>query len=193
MKRLNLVILLAIITLVTGGGVLAQEEPERQPRKFGIGIERSDVSALEDRGGDYQGVVTGFYLPIQATPKTRFEPKIGILRYADTEREDSYTRLDALVGYFGLITRGDYQFYYGARAGFLVRVIKSQDEGDSFSTWTQRRGYLTPAIGGEYYFSPYFSLGGEARLVFSSFDEDEEARQSFMASEIAVMIRFYIP
>lgn len=179
--------------LILSSGLGAQDEPERQRRKSGIGIEMSDVSALEDRGGDYQGVVTGFYLPIQATPKTRFEPKIGILRYADTDREDSFTRLDALAGYFGIISRGDYQFYYGARAGFLVRVIKSQDEGDSFDRWTQRRGYVTPVIGGEYYFSPYFSLGGEARLIFSSYDEDDDGKQSYAASEVAVMIRFYIP
>lgn len=192
MKRPHLVILLTVITLVTGGGISAQEKPESPPRKFGIGIEISDVSAFEDRGGDYQGVVTGIYLPIQGTAKTRFEPKIGILRYADVDTKESTTRLDALAGYFGLIRRGNYQLYYGARGGFLVYVHKSQDEAGGFDSWTQRRGYLSPVIGGEYCFSPYFSLGGEARQVFSSYDEDE-ADMSYTATEVAVMIRFYIP
>lgn len=193
MRKLNPIALSCIIMLVIRGGVLAQEEPERQPKKFGIGIEISDVSAFEDRGGDYQGVVTGIYLPIESTRKTRFEPKIGILRYTDVDTEESWTRLDALAGYFGRIKRGDYQFYFGARGGFMIYVHKSQDEGGGFDRWTQRRGYLTPVIGGEYYFSPYFSLGGESRLVFSSYDEDEEGKQAYTASEVAVMARFYVP
>jgi hypothetical protein len=192
MKMPDLIALFSIIILVTGECVLAQDKPGRKPGKFGIGIELSDVSALEDRGGDYQGVVTGFYLPIQGTAKTRFEPRIGITRYADIDTEESWTRIDALAGYFGLIRRGDYQFYYGARGGLLVYVHKSQDEGGGFERFTKRRKYLTPVIGGEYYFAPYFSLGGEARLVFSNYDE-EEADMSYFATEIAVMIRFYVP
>jgi hypothetical protein len=126
-------------------------------------------------------------IPLDIAGVFRIEPDIGFFHYA-TNNEDGddhkSTGVRPNLGLFGMIELSkDAMLTLGLRLGpqFVssksVTVISNPPDPDETITVSRSRidFLLSPAVGGEYYFSENFSLGAETQLNFVFVgDEDVE-------------------
>lgn len=179
---------------LTSPAVAQQSEP-----RGGIGIALSNL----DTGSLFTG---GFpaahvYVPFVISPGMRIEPELGVLKLED-DQDPSQDVSVYTLGVGLLFTRRvgeDLLAYVGPRLA-VSRV--SQPVDDPFgpasvdAVGTDLR--IAGAIGGEYFFSPRFSLGGEAQLAFTSVGDRDVSGVgtirggSSIATHALVFFRAYI-
>lgn len=118
----------------------------------------------------------GLYLPIDIGPSFRLEPEIGILRYTESARLDgvesgvALTNLRVGAGFLYRAALGENgQGYVGPRLALVLHSEEKRSpngEDDRTSTTTKSRSDFVLGLvgGGEYFFTPSFSLGAEAQL-----------------------------
>lgn len=169
---------IGLVLLVLSQAAQAQE---KRPQ-VGVGVSL-DVTPTGDFSLFDELHLTGrtgnIHVPIQVAPRVRLEPMIG---YAHESQETtngsatfkaSGTLWRVGVGLlFQLSSHEDFQAYAGGRVGLARRSAKFTDSDPNFPPPTttkasQKNTFLAAALGGEFYFSPRFSLGGEAQLVYT--------------------------
>lgn len=166
MKK-TIFILLFVLTFFAAS-ILLQGQEKRS--RIGIGI--SMGKEITSSNGS---VLTLFdfpsiYVPIIISSKFRLEPGIGFYRYSDsgTDWEESTTILSLSFGIFVVTRKDKVDIYYGVRNGLIC--IWDYDRYDWNGTERYERSktdyYFGPAMGGEYFFSKHFSLGGEVQLNY---------------------------
>lgn len=178
--------LISTLALLAGtAGTLAARQPpaaappqpqqqERPDPSWGIGVSLSPAAVLNLQSGSLVPIGLGdLYLPINASPTLRLEPEFGVLSTSSSTSgsgggsSSSATSLRVAVGIFSLLKRhGSAQLYVGPRIGIQRTSSSSTFPGNPTSTSSETDLMLAMALGGEYYFSPHFSLGGEAQLEY---------------------------
>jgi hypothetical protein len=147
-----------------------------------------------------------FYIPIIVAPSFRIEPHFGIVKYSgsDTDWEESYTVMDFGVGLFFLRWYGMVDLYFGARIGMMRYSYSEEYTWDTTTeTYDGSRSdlYLAPAFGGEYFFTPHLSLGGEIQFNYvmigdwdeeNGSDSDEDVNESLIKTKTLFFIRWYL-
>lgn len=149
---------------------------------FGVGVSldltpTGDFSLFEDFR--FPGRSGNIHFPIRISRSFRLEPMLG---YAHEHQRNaiggsSFDMKATLwrlgVGFlYQLRPQGDFQAYAGGRVGIRRRSQKITQTNPSFpppvtNKATQSDKFLAAVFGGEFSFSPHFSLGGEAQLSYT--------------------------
>ena len=92
---------------------------------------------------------------------------------------------------FGLYSvdslRNDFNIYYGAKLGviFSMESSSSRDDNDI------RLIYISPVLGGEYFFIPNFSISVEAALKLMIEDNEEGSNKHYFNTLTSLLLKFY--
>ena len=174
----------AVALLVVGLPLAAQDpaptppatEPAGTSRKWGVGVSLSPVAVfIEDSFGVLPFGFTNILVPIKVSPNTTFEPEIGLFRSSAESGGFSTSLTNFRLGFgllLGLQERGGIHPYIGPRFGLGRTTTKSDGFGGSTST-KQTSWQFSGVIGAQHFFSPHFSLGGEAQLTRASVGDQE--------------------
>ena len=163
MKKALVILFVMLLLVMFSNPANAQD---KEYRAFGLGVNLLDLSGLLSGNG------ASIYAPINLGPAFRIEPFLGFgttsYDYKDSEADDSHSGFQFGTGVYPTIRRGNAVIYIGGRIGVYLssdEYKNSQgdvDEEDSDFTFT-----IGPIVGGEYYFNPHISLGGEASIMYT--------------------------
>ena len=198
MKNISLVTILFLSYTCV---LFAQPDSTKHKIRFGIGVTIAPdfLIMYDEEINSLPTDFTNIYFPINSNPAFRFEPEIGIWRTKseDENSESSYMNIRFGVGLFAYKVKQKTAIYYGSRVG-MVRVSRKttykspsmvEDRHDSKSDI-----YFGIAVGGEYFFSDYFSLGAETQINYISigyYDDDSDSSTSLISSRALLVIRIY--
>jgi len=188
-------VLLLLLALIVCTPQVGSAQPERgQHPTFGLGVSANAVPVVPS-------VTDSINIPIGLTaPITffdvRLEPQLGFVRLNRSASEQSQTtRLISFgIGAFYLFRFDGLLLEPGLRVGF-TRVDRTIERtGSSASDFTVDM-FLGPAVGAEYYVSDSFSVGVEARLLYISVGQPQQAPPDRSASVLqtngAAFLRFH--
>jgi hypothetical protein len=190
MKKLALILVVLFTVLFLFNTVFAQEKGYRA---FGIGVNVIDYMS---------GAGSTIYLPINLGPSFRLEPMLGISNYAEDNDDDSeYSDTDFTIGLgiYPTIRKGDAVIYVGGRLGMIISSSEYTNSFDNTTKYSDFTFGIGPALGGEYYFSPHFSLGGEMAIMYHATTDkteyengnDIEDTSAGFETQSLVFVRFY--
>lgn len=148
-----------------------------------------------------------FYMPIIISSRFRIEPEIGLYRFSES---DEYWKQSATIftlgcGFFSMTRKEKVDIYYGVRLK-LARISWSEEYEYSWNGYQESEKdkfsktdfYISPAVGGEYFFNKHFSLGGEIQLnyiILGQWHMDEYENDDSSGSEIKsntlIFVRWY--
>lgn len=165
-------------------------DPATAQTRFGLGVGIGTGTA----GADFDGLgAIAVYVPIHAS-SIRIEPEVGLLRVSssDDDFEQSTTILQLGSGFFAnLSDEDDTMIYVGGRLGIQrsSSSFANNEEEESMTNF-----FIGPAVGGEHFLEDNFSLGGEARLIYLSFDEEANSGlfDSALYTNAVFFVRWYL-
>ncbi|MBN1409053.1 MAG: outer membrane beta-barrel protein [Calditrichaceae bacterium] len=193
MKKVTLILVLVFAVMVFFNPVTAQE---KEYRAFGIGINVLDLTGLNAGSG------STIYFPINVARGFRLEPLLGFnteaTDYDDENNESSYSDFLIGLGIFPTIRKGSAVIYVGGRFGIKFGSGEYTSPGDVTTEYSDFSFGIGPVLGGEYYFNPHLSLGGEMAIMYSStvdktdyeFGDEEDTRVNIETQGL-VFVRFY--
>lgn len=211
MKNSTIVLTILLICFAVSFQVAAQTDDTRIGLGVSLGKEVLASELLTITMLDNPSV----YMPIVINGKFRIEPEFSLMTYSGSNEEydvESHYKILVLgMGLFPQTRVGSVDIYYGIRLGIIstayhekyqdwdyvwdpvyqdYREITSTVENDE----SKMDFFVGPAIGGEYFFSEHFSLGGEiqANFVFlGQYDDDSETSESMFKMKPLVFVRWY--
>ena len=190
---------LLVLLLAAGLAVPARAQ---SPTRVGVGISLGTSGILGDVGGDEDGFSfpVAITLPILAG-RFRIEPEFGLVRTAssfEVNNEDVEFSTSAVQLGAGLAlqrVRASTAFYGGARGGVVLLSSDSDGTGSDDDDTESSILYVGPMVGGEYFFSDDFSLGGEAQVLLRLAGEDgvgdTESTETLTSTRGLFFVRFY--
>ncbi|PSQ70657.1 MAG: hypothetical protein BRD38_04805 [Bacteroidetes bacterium QH_9_67_14] len=147
-------------------------------------------------------------IPIDVSETFRIEPVLGYSRLTTSssfegpnDEEETSTTLTSLrigVGAFAKAPRGnDTNLYFGGRVGYN-RVSRSTDDDDEEESTNASGFFIGPTVGGSYFFSDFFSIGGEVEARYSNIGTSEEEDDFTVSEDVttitlrpSLVVRFY--
>lgn len=198
MQKTSLILLLGIAFFLVPNLVYAQEKGTR----LGVGLSMAnEVLSIHEQLYLDMFDYPSFYMPILISQRFKIEPEAGLWRYSYSfedggKEKRSISVISLGFGIFPMTNKGKVYIYYGARFR-LVRFLESYEQtwnGHTDSDDSKTDIYFGPAIGGEYFFTDHFTLGGEVQLNFTSigqFDDEKDASESLITSKTLIFVRWY--
>jgi len=206
MRRQNFILVFVVIFLLSSIPNYAQDEASKKTTKIGIGVTISDIKDLFQSIMGDGNAAPSIYIPIDISPAFRIEPEISYYKFSEKEEYNSSTDENRITSYsigLGLSSmnrRGSVNLFYGARFGmikassvneytYIGGADKDEETGSGF--------YIAPTIGGEYFFSENFAMGGEVQIKYSSTKwegengGDEGVKRSVLSTRALFSVRFY--
>ncbi|MGD8867764.1 MAG: outer membrane beta-barrel protein [Gemmatimonadales bacterium] len=172
--------------------------------KFGIGVSL-EPSALVAEDFDAFFLPFGFgdiYFPINAGEQIKIEPQLGLFRFSSEATADGFSskqtitiwRLGAGI-FYRLPASESLTAYVGPRFVFLFSSESDEFDGsadDSSATDIS----IGAALGGEYFFSSHFSIGGEFQLNYVSLGDPDgndtvDQSRSIISNNGLILLRWY--
>jgi hypothetical protein len=194
MKKATFFLLLGIAFLLMSNLVYAQEKAP----SFGIGVSMGrEILMVYD-----QGIVTlsdypSFYMPIPISSGFRIEPEIGLWLHSYSredggDRKSSYSIISLGCGIFPITNKGKIYIYYGARFR-MVRFLNSIEDVYTDRDDSKTDIHFGPAVGGEYFFTDHFTLGGEVQLDYISIGQfdDDDVSEKLINTKTLIFVRWY--
>jgi len=197
--------LLALAVLANGTAAQSDEGV-----KVGFGVALNPI-AIGDLDFDASVLPVGlgnFTVPIQIGSSLRFEPELGIFRaHAESSSNGSTSKYTESLMRYGLAAHylfgGSESFrpYVGPRFGFIRQSSDQEFTGSTPTESKRTDSYFGLALGGEYWFTPHFSLGGEVQVNRISIGDEEVTNQpaptgsydaSIISSNGVVAVKFYL-
>ncbi len=198
---------LPLLLLLVAAPLYAQQD---QGTQIGVGVRVNDLLSnlvASDLGlsGDAFFIDSATLLvPININGTVRIEPEIGYGRASASRDRDDFdfkattSILSLGVGVMPLLRRGNDTFLYAGGRVRFYQLKRTVEVGSPFGGDDERSDSsfgIAPVAGGEYFFSDWFSLGGEAGLEYRSVNTDEDDEQEIDQSSLstlgAVYVRFY--
>lgn len=186
--------------------------------RVGVGVSVSNASPSTSLPAGEEPVslpTPSLLIPIDVSETFRIEPVLSYSRLTTSSssegpgdyEEKTSTTLTSLrigVGAFAKASRGnDTNLYFGGRVGYN-RTSRSTDDGDDDDDdeeeSTNASGFfIGPTVGGSYFFSDFFSIGGEVEARYSNIGTSEKEIGNFTVSEDvttitlrpSLVVRFY--
>ena len=176
--------------------------------QFGFGVSLSkDLSVYSSRVGELE-IET---LPIDLANISfiikgtffRIEPSVGYhtmsIEFSNAgityERSSSNTRLGAVVA-FNNEPIESMNLYYGIGFGFILdNASFTSTDTDESQDDSKTDFFIGPAVGGEYMFNRYFSLGGEVNLNYISignYEYDGDISTWAISTRGLIFLRWYV-
>ena len=149
--------------------------------KVGIGISINPLAQTSSLGGvTVPGGLFAFHVPINIGEKFKIEPELGYWRVKQKasgggiNAEQTLTQWRLAAGLFYMFPqKASLTPYIGPRVG-IVKSSETRKFDTSEDKFSQTDFLLGLALGGEYYFSSHFTLGGELQFNYISIGEPEE-------------------
>lgn len=178
--------------------------------KVGFGVALNPI-AIADMDLDASVLPVGlgnFTVPIQIGSSLRFEPEFGIFRgHSESSSNGSTSKYTQSLMRYGLAAHylfaGSESFrpYVGPRVGFIRQSSDQEFTGSTPYESKRTDTYFGLALGGEYWFTPRFSLGGEVQVNRIGIGDEEVTNEpapsgsydaSFVSSNGVVAVKFYL-
>lgn len=207
MNKQKFIIIISLLLFCTA--IYAQDGNKA---KIGIGISTGDVKNIFRLLSSPADVSPIIYVPINVSATFRIEPEVGFTNtseksdYMDIKRVSTLNTFHFGVGIFPVfINYENYNVYFGGRIAYeTVEIIREY----TFASETDKNeenlsGFsFGPALGGEYLLSEYFSLGGEAQVIYQSLsgedkgidnntNEKTDLDNSSFSTSVLIFFRFY--
>lgn len=195
--------LLALISSVSCA--LGQESQT----KVGIGVSLNPAALFRSGSSSTTFLPVGLaniYIPIMTSANFRIEPEVGIFSLSSETSapylsKTSSTSLRLGIGLFYVRpSQGSFDFYVGPRLGMLVSSSTSSYPGNPESKTSETDLFVGACVGGEYSFSPHFSIGGETQLNYIDYGNPDQTpappgvstrSQSAFTSNALMFFRWY--
>ena len=191
-----IVALLCIPTEVTAQGTVG----------VGLGLQNTSLF-LDDDIGIVNSLTPQVYVPVALSNSIVLEPSIGFLRLKQAQESEfgdvdmTATALRLGLGVLFVVAQPERgRIYAGPRAGILRLSSRSEFGGDE-SEMKRMDLLFSAVLGGEFFFFPAFSLGGEAGLTYVSLGEEErdpdpgfedESEASMLSLGTEFRVRWYV-
>ena len=195
---------LAAVTILT---IAATADAQERGVTFGIGTSLNPTAI-----GDGELVLLpvglgNLYFPLIIGSSFKLEPEFGLLRLSekttDPSSESSATLTRLGIGAFWITPiRESFRAYVGPRVGIVRSSESSRFGTEPERKVTQTNLVLELATGGEYLFSPHFSLGGEVRLGYINVGERKvtpappptpfDRSASILTTNALILLRWYL-
>ena len=176
--------------------------------KYGFGLSIIDFRNAVDGVYTYHGYSPNFSIPIIINSNFKIEPTIGFYsrtfkyKSANDDEERNENSFQIGIGIFSIKKYDNLMIYYG---GHLGVILLYKDEKDDNVTYIDEEGFgyfVSPAIGGEYFISDHFSVGGEIQFKYYIIESTEKLPNgsppkieytfnSFIVRSM-VILRFYL-
>lgn len=190
-----------ILLVILTQQLYAQDVEDAENWSIGIGVSIGKDLVVADDGELMMLPVcfSNIHIPITVSQKLRFEPEFSIWIYSyegDNNISRKYTTYRIGLGILGIKSLEQTKLHYGLRAGIVYNSTeRTAPESEYNKDESKTDKYVGLAIGAEYYFSTYFSIGGEAQLNYiflGNFDDnDDNGSASIISNRALVVIRFY--
>jgi hypothetical protein len=183
---------------------LAAPAQAQSPWKLGIGISLNQVLADLDEESAFAIPINHLHFPVAFGQHLLLEPEVGMTKGKQTvevlgvrqEFRATIWRLGIGIFYRFPATE-DLRVYLGPRFKWL-RTTASEDDGTEKTEFAETDISIGAALGGEYFFSSHFSLGGEAQFNYIDLGEPDveigdvvDLRRKIFTTDTLVMIRWY--
>jgi len=195
------------LSLVAVLVVAARADAQEDGTRFGVGVSLNPSALLVEDGFQAFFLPFGFgdiYFPIIVSERFKLEPQLGLFRFSSETKSDGFTsessmtlwRLGAGL-FYRLPASESLSAYVGPRFILLLssESFKWDGEEDEISETDISIG---AALGGEYFFSSHFSLGGEFQLNYLILGEPEdeepdtfELDRSIISNNGLILLRWY--
>jgi hypothetical protein len=163
----------------------AQAPDAKSGVKIGLGVFLNPSAILGD-GGGLDGLflpigLGNFTVPVLLGSRVRLEPEFGFVSVsseftpaggAETFSVSQSVWRYGLNAHVVILERGDLRPYAGLRVGWMRYSSRQTTTTDEFET-SRGDTYYGLAVGGEYFVSPFFSLGGEIQVNRVSLGDEE--------------------
>lgn len=191
-----------------GFSLVKAQEQNSFKTHVGIGVSVFSINdLLQFIVSQGAGQTTSLYLTIDSSPGFRIEPEFGYSVYNIERKDNGYSSESTLkilrlgTGLFAKNSKNNqYHIYYGIRLGYLYNSEESKYRYD-FNSGTDKESssglYLAPTVGGEYFFSDFFCMGGETQIMYSSSEYDdsndpnEEMTISSLSIRAVILVHYY--
>ena len=125
--------------------------------------------------------LNNFLVPIRVGQRLTLEPEFGIIRYSSSvsgsfgTSSSEFSHMRVGVGVLASLgRRGGLVPYVGPRIGVTRFRTSSRYSGSTTEYKTSRDDWwVSGVVGGQYFFSPHFSIGGEAQVTRVSLGQEE--------------------
>ena len=173
---------------------------QEQATRIGIGVSLGkEAIPIDDNFVFSWFDYPNFYIPILISSHFRLEPVLGFYHYSrsrdDMKRSDDIFSLGC--GIFPVTQKEKLYIYYGARLE-AIHYSSSYEYPDFNNQESDKASktdfYIGPAIGGEYFFSEHFSLGGEDQVSFIFIGQDDGSdndSESAIRNKTLFFLRWY--
>jgi hypothetical protein len=177
--------------------------------KLGLGVaigkEVYSVGEMSDPVPEIKTVdFPSIYIPIRIAPNIRVEPEIGFFRYSvESVTDQTFTLLLYGAGVFFLQNIGAVDLSWGVRFNLMNETYHVSGAGVD-QTVKRKDTIYGPALGGEYFFTPNLSLGGEVQFNLMTLGElkfegdganagedNEKVKSKIMRTKPLVFVRWY--
>ena len=182
--------------------------------KVGIGVNLIQATIAPDLsgGGTFGAVALGDILvPIHFGQRFKLEPWLGVVRSREKSEDTGFTSEEKLTQwrfgtglYYRFPASESFVPYFGPRVGLLLTSFSNEftNGGSSKFELSETDFLIGLALGGEYFFSGHFSLGGEVQLNYISLGEPTEKvdgteitngslSRSLFSNGASILARFY--
>jgi hypothetical protein len=200
-----------VLLLLFAGTAQAQSDGV----KVGIGVSLIQATIGPDlEGGDTFGAVAlgDIFVPIHFGRSFKLEPWLGVLRFKEKSEDTGFSSDEKVTQwrfgtglYFRFPTSESFVPYVGPRIGLLLTSFSDESTfngGSSKFELSETDFQIGLALGGEYFFSGHFSLGGEVQLNYTSIGEptvkrdgseitDGSLSRNLFSNAASILARFY--
>ena len=183
--------------------------------KVGIGVNliQATISPDLSGGGNFGAVALGDILvPIHFGQRFKLEPWLGVFRFKEKSEDTGFTSDEKVTQwrfgtglYFRFPTSESFVPYFGPRVGLMLTSFSDENTftgGSSKFELSETDFLIGLALGGEYFFSGHFSLGGEVQLNYISLGEptvkddgieitDGSLSRNLFSNGASILARFY--
>jgi hypothetical protein len=203
MKTLLATILVSVLTVFS----IAQTEDSNVQFGFGVNLSREVPTFTSTQEMDI------FTLPIDLAnfsfvikgKNFRIEPSLGYFTGSTDNTSGQYSyessisnfRIGTVIAYNNSSFES-MNFYYGIDVGVILSSVSTSSNdpfgGNQSTDESKTDFFIGPAIGGEYMYNKYFSLGGEINLNYISVGNygDGDSTTWLISTRGAVYVRWYV-
>jgi hypothetical protein len=184
--------------------VLAAPAQAQSPWKLGVGISLNQLFASLDEESTFAIPINNLHFPVAFGQRLLLEPEVGMTKGKQTvevlgvrqEFKATIWRLGIGI-FYRFPATDDLRVYVGPRFKW-IRTTASEDDGTDKTEFAETDVSIGAALGGEYFFSSHFSLGGEAQFNYIDLGEPDveigdvvDLRRKIFTTDTLVMIRWY--
>ncbi len=184
--------------------VLAAPAQAQSPWKLGVGISLNQLLASLDEESTFAIPINNLHFPVAFGQRLLLEPEVGMTKGKQTvevlgvrqEFKATIWRLGIGI-FYRFPATDDLRVYVGPRFKW-IRTTASEDDGTDKTEFAETDVSIGAALGGEYFFSSHFSLGGEAQFNYIDLGEPDveigdvvDLRRKIFTTDTLVMIRWY--